>query len=384
MKPLRIVVMGYLVRGPLGGMAWHHLQYVLGLHRMGHDVLFAEDSDDYPSCYDPSRDVTDSNPNYGLRFCDSLFRKVDLPDQWCYYDAHQNSWLGPGAANALSSFADADLLLNLSGICPLRSWAEQVPIRVFVDTDPVFTQVRHLTNPDKRFRAEQHNKFFTFGENIPLGRSESPDDKFAWQATRQPIVLDLWPVTPAPSERAFTTVMQWDSYPPAEWAGRRYEMKSKSFESFLDLPRRTSALLELALGSPTAPRERLTSYGWQLRDPLEVTRDPWTYQAYVQASRGEFAVAKQGYVVVRSGWFSERSAGYLASGRPCVLQDTGFSVHIPCGSGLIAFSTPEEAIAGIEAVQSNYERHCHAARQVAQEFFDADKVLERLLTLATQ
>jgi hypothetical protein len=192
-------------------------------------------------------------------------------------------------------------------------------------------------------------------------------------------VADAWPVTPGPADGRFTTVMQWDSYPPREHGGRRYGMKSDSFAPYLDLPARTGRAFEIALGSESAPRDRLRAHGWMLRDPLEVTRDPWTYQRYLRESRAEFSVAKHGYVAARSGWFSERTAAYLASGRPALVQDTGFSAWLPAGAGLLPFSSPDEAAAGAEEIDRRYAFHCRAAREVAEQCFGADAVLGDLL-----
>ena len=147
MDRMRIIVRGYLVRGPLGGIGWHHLQYVLGLVRLGHDVYFAEDSDDYPSCYNPVTDVLDTDPSYGLDFARSAFARLELADRWAYYDAHTSRWYGPAAEKMLGLFKSADLLLNCSGINPLRDWHLNIPARALIDTDPVFTQIRHLTDP---------------------------------------------------------------------------------------------------------------------------------------------------------------------------------------------------------------------------------------------
>src|SRR5437764_344950 len=213
---LRIVLLGYIVRGPLGGLAWHHLQYALGLDRLGHEVYFVEDSDDYPSCYDPERGVTDTDPSYGLRFAKDTFEKVGLGGCWAYHDAHTGRWLGPCAGRIVTACASADLLLNLSAVNPLRPWFLEVPVRVLVDTDPVFTQINHLTDPKARDAALKHNVFFSFGETVGSEQGSTPDDGFPWRATRQPIVLDAWPVTPGPPDGKFTTVMQWDSYPARE------------------------------------------------------------------------------------------------------------------------------------------------------------------------
>jgi len=376
---LRVVVLGYIVRGPLGGLAWHHLQYVLGLARLGHDVYFLEDSDDYPACYDPVRNVTDTDPTYGLDFAARTFDRVGLGERWAYHDAHTGRWLGPAAGSARDVFATADLLLNLSGVNPLRPWAERVPMRVLIDTDPAFTQIRHLSDPAARARAKLHTAFFSFGENLAAGRSQVPADGFPWRPTRQPIVMEAWPVTQGPARGNLTTVLQWESYPARSHGGRRYGLKAESFSPYLDMPARVGPVFELALGGPTAPRDLLRQKGWGLRDSQEVTRDPWTYQRYLAESRAEFSVAKAGYVDSWSGWFSERSAGYLASGRPVLVQDTGFTDWLPTGEGALAFRTPEEAVAGVEALDRRYEHHCRVARELAQEYFDARKVLAALV-----
>ena len=307
-------MLGYLVRGPLGGLAWHHLQYVLGLARLGHDVVFLEDSDDFPSCYNPITNVRAStDPGYGLAFATQTFERTGLGGCWAYYDAHTAQWLGPLADGAREFCGMADLCLNLSGMNPVRPWLEGIPVRALIDTDPAFTQIRHLTDPEARERARQHTAFFTFAENLPARRSTIPDDGLPWRATRQPVVLDAWPVTPGPAGGKFTSVMLWESYDAQRYNGRRYGQKAASFTPYLDLPRRTGRIFELAVGSSAAPGLMLEDHGWDVIDPREPTRDPWAYQRYIQASKAEFGVAKHGYVVSRSGWFSERSAAYLAS-----------------------------------------------------------------------
>jgi hypothetical protein len=376
--PLRIVVQGYVVRGPLGGLAWHHLQYAVGLARLGHDTWFIEDSDDYPACYDPEQDVTGTDPTYGLGFAAHAFSSVGLADRWAYYDAHGRGWLGPAAATALNVCRTADLVLNLSGVNPLRPWVEDVPVRVLVDTDPGFTQARNLRDADARVRAAAHTAFFTFAENV--GSSAAlPDDGFQWRGTRQPVVLDLWPETPPPAAGAFTTVMVWESYPAIEVDGLRLGLKSDSFAPYLDLPGQVDEALEIGLGGPTAPRELLAERGWRVVDPRVPTLTLESYQSYIRASRGEFSVAKHGYVATHSGWFSERSANYLATGRPVVAEDTGYSDLWPVGEGLLAFSTPDEAIVCLADAADRYDRHRRAARELAEELFDSSRVLGGLL-----
>ena len=368
-------MLGYIVRGPLGGLAWHHLQYVLGLARLGHEIYFFENSDDYPSCYNPATNSMQTDPSYGLAFASDTFTALGLPDNWAYYDAHAGQWLGPAAHRALEICASADLLLNISGVNPLRGWFERVQVRVLIDTDPVFLQVRHLQNERARKNAAQHTVFLSFGENIG-GIAALPDDGFPWVPTRQPIVLDSWPVTQGPKDGKFTTVMQWESYAPAQYGGRIYGMKSMSFDPYRDLPSKAPASFELAIGNPPPD---LADRGWSLRNPLEVTKDPWTYQSFIIQSKAEFSVAKHGYVASHSGWFSERSACYLACGRPVLVQDTGFSQWLPTGRGVIAYSTPDQALEGVEEINSQYLRHCASAREIAETYFDSENVLNQLL-----
>jgi hypothetical protein len=377
---LRIIVLGYIVRGPLGGLVWHHLQYIIGLAELGHDVYFVEDSgDSLWCCYDPTRHIIDTDPTYGLQLARRTFERVGLGERWAYYDAHTSRWLGPCAARILSICASADLVLNLGGVASLRPWVMQIPVRALVDTDPVFTQIQHLTNAVLWNQALQHTAFLSFGENIGRGPCAIPTDGLPWQPTRQPICLDAWPLTVGPAQGKFTTVMQWESYAAPEYGQIRYGMKSDSFGPYMDLPQSTGAILELAVGGPTAPRPLLASAGWELRNPLEVAVDPWTYQHYIRQSKAEFTVAKHGYVISRSGWFSERSAAYLASGRPVVTQETGFADWLEVGSGVMSFTTPEEALGAIAEVNTRYAFHCQAARAIAEEYFDARKVLTRLI-----
>lgn len=381
-RPLRIAVLVYIVRFPLGGMAWHYLQYTMGLKRLGHEVLVLEDSEDYPCCYDPSRHVTGTDPAYGLGFAKKIFDCTGLGVDWAYHDAHTNQWHGPRGADAVEFCKSADLMLNISGANPVRPWLETIPKRVLIDTDPVFEQVRQLTVPHRHERAAMHNTFFTFGECVGTPGWAVPDDGWPWRRTRQPVVLDAWPVTPPPPPEsgAFTTVMQWDSYPARAYDGKQYGLKAQSFDPYFDLPGRCGdATLELALGSPDAPRERLQRCGWLLSDPLAATLDPWSYQAFIQRSLGEFSVAKHGYVTAHTGWFSERTACYLASGRPAVVQDTGFSEHLPTGRGLLTFTNPDEAVAAIRAVTMDPVAHGMAAREVAEQCFGSGAVLKELI-----
>lgn len=388
---LRIVVLGYVVRGPLAGPTWHHLQYVLGLKALGHDVWYVEDSGEWPSCYDPQRQQVVADPSYGLAYTQRVFERAGVGDRWAFFDALEGAeapkpgggrWHGPAAERIEALCRSADVVVNVSGINPLRPWLRQVPVRVLVDTDPVFTQVDILQDPVQRAFAESHTAFFSFAECIGLPGCTVPDDGLPWQPTRQPVALDAWTPAPGRPDARWSTVMLWDSYDVREWAGRRWGMKSQEMERVLAMPQRCGPRFELALGSPTAPHDRLRELGWHLVDPIAVTSDPWVYQDYIRGSKAEFSVAKHGYVASGSGWFSERSASYMALGRPVVVQDTGFGRVLPTGRGLFAFNTFDEAVDAVEAVDHDYARHCAAARELVAAHFDAPAVLASLLDRA--
>lgn len=376
---LRIVAAGYIIGGPLGGLVWHHLQYILGLKKMGHEVIFLEDSNDYPSCYNPVTYTLSQDPSYGIHFIKQVFSQFGMQDSWAYYHAHSDSWYGMPEKAVKNFCHTADLFLNLSGVNPLREFLQKIPVRAFIDTDPAFTQIRHLTDQDAADLAKKHNCFFSFGENFGQPFCTMPDDNFPWRPTRQPIVPEIWKALIGNQRAKWTTVMQWDSYKIKEYNGIVYGMKSASFEPYLELPQFIDESFEIAMGSETAPNSKLSSLGWIIEDPLKITKTPETYQQYILSSKGEWSIAKQGYVITRSGWFSERSCCYLASGRPVVVQDTGFSAFLETGNGLLCFDDADEAVAALNEVNSNYKQHCKDARALAEEYFGYQKILDKLL-----
>ncbi|MBA2745088.1 MAG: hypothetical protein H0U44_02575 [Flavisolibacter sp.] len=379
-KP-RIVVAGYIICGPMGGMVWHHLQYVLGLQQLGYDILFVEDSHDYAACYNPITFQLTIDPSYGLDFLQGVFEKYNLKNKWAYFDYHSNTWLGKSKKEVENFISNADIFINLSGVDPLREHFQKIPLRVFIDTDPAFTQIRHLTDKHAMDIAKKHNRFFSFGENFGQADCLIPDDGFAWLPTRQPVVMNAWSNSSvANKNNKWTTVMQWDSYKIRAFNGEKFGMKSSSFDAFIDLPKKSLEIFELALGSTTAPRPKLIAEGWHVIDPFSISLTPESYQAYILESKGEWSVAKHGYVVSKSGWFSERSCSYLASGRPVIVQDTGFSKLLQTGHGLFSFSSIDESLAAIETINHDYQGHCKSARAIAEEYFDAKTVLQTLLT----
>lgn len=373
---LRIVALGYVVRGPLGGLCWHHAQYALGLQDLGHEVLFVEHSGDSEyCCYHPLSGITDRDPSDGLEFTRKLFSQLNLA--WAYFDRHADQWCGPDASRAADFCRTADIVINLSLANDLEHELDQAPVRIAVDTDPVFNQIRNLTVPDRLARTVSHNRFFSYGVGMP--NPTAPRDSFDWKPTRQPVVMRLWPQTPPRHDGAFTTVMQWDSYATREWNGISYGQKSASFPPYMGLPKKTSKEFAIVVGSPSAPRDELRANGWQLLNPNETVLTPDAYRGFIQASKAEFSVAKHGYVAARSGWFGDRSTSYLASGRPVVIQDTGYSEELKQQGGIFTFESPEEAADQIERVCKDYVTHSERARTTAIDYFEATKVLREIL-----
>jgi hypothetical protein len=373
-----IIVTGQIAQYPLGGVSWFYLQYVLGLARLGHDVHYIEDSGQWP--YDPRSDAVAKECDFNVAYLDDIMRRFGLEDRWAYRFAKDSTWFGLDAEKREDIVAGADLLINVSGTLE-RPWEYRAARRLaYVDTDPVFTQVKLARGQrDYRKLVDTHDAHFTYGE---WQSGAIPETGHRWLPTRAPVVLSEW-TTGAPARDVFTTVMNWTSHNSVEYRGLSYGQKDEEFQAYLDLPERVApAKLELALGSGKnghPPRDLLTRKGWRVVRPGDVCPDLDAFRTYTQTSKAEWGVAKNGYVRGQSGWFSERSARYLASGRPVVVQDTGFSNVLPVGEGIIAFTTPDEAVAGIKAVEQDYDRHSRAARSIAEEWFDSDRILGRLV-----
>jgi len=371
---LKILCSGHLVRHPVGGHTWHHLQYLVGLQRLGHEVYFFEHFGWPNSCYDPKRGAMTSEPTYGISYVEEILKCHGLQGRWCYLSEDGKAY-GMSREQLSRICEECDFYFNLSNI----NWIpelEHCRRRVLVDTDPVFSQIGSfgMGGPFSRY-----HRLFTYGENVHHPSCDMPTGGASWLPTRQPIVLDLWEPRPASEHAPVTTVMNWSAYGDAEFQGRVYGQKDRQFEPFFSFPRLMEWPMVLAVNAPRDVADRLRAGGWGLVDPTEVSRSPWTYQQFITGSIGEFSVAKHAYVVTRSGWFSDRSASYLASGRPVVVEDTGFSRNIPCGKGLMAFKTPAEAKRAVEEILTDSTAQGVAARALAEEYFDATKVLTELL-----
>jgi hypothetical protein len=266
------------------------------------------------------------------------------------------------------------------------TWLEELrecPKRIFIDIDPGFTQFKMSPTPSPScpgYASPYDFHFhFTFGERIGKPDCPIPTHGLRWHPARQPLALDLISPRFTPDAKRFTTVMSWTAYGSVEYQGVSYGQKNVELLQFLDLPRRAGDVFEIALGGVNAPAQMLRDAGWTVSEALAATRSVDAYLDYLGRSRGEFSVAKQAYVKTRCAWFSDRSAAYLASGKPVIVQDTGFTETLPCGEGLFPFQTTDDVVDAVEQIRKNYQRHCRAARRIALEHFDSDKVLRALL-----
>ncbi|MBI3934187.1 MAG: hypothetical protein HY316_05815 [Acidobacteria bacterium] len=382
-KKLRVVVLGMMGRCPFGGQTWLYLNWLRGLHRLGHEVWYVEDDTVWP--YDPEQNTVTDDCSYAVRHIARCTERIGLPDRWAFRLADRDGacW-GMSGRELDDLYRSCDVLLNVVGATDLREEHMAAPLRVYVECDPVTAELR-LANGDEHTRIAfaNHNIIVTYGENYGAPDCGVPLNGIYYGKTRQPVDLDLWPMAFDPTARFFTTIGNYrQSGNDVEYNGEVYRWsKHHEWERFLDLPRRTAQSFELAMmPDDLADRQRLGSLGWMLVSPFRMSLDVFgDYLDYFRQSRAEFTVAKDQNVRLRSGWFSERDACYLACGKPVVAQDTGFSNILPTGEGLFGFTTMEEALAAIEAINSDYRRHCQAARAIAEEHFEARGVAARLL-----
>ena len=367
-------------RYPLGGIGWQALHYMIGLSRLGHDVYYVEDSGAPP--YDPRVKSVVEDSSYARAFVADVMGRFGLSDRWCYVDSVTGVHHGLSRGRLARLYRETDAIFNVCGATRLREEHMYCPVRVYLETDPVFEQIR-VAEDDRRAidDLQDHTHHFTYGENLGQPDCLIPLEKFAWRPTRPPVIPDLWEATCNPAAERFTTVATWKNVgKDIRFRGETYYWsKHVNFLRVADLPRRTQQPLELALEvDDPKTRDLMAGHGWVLTDAFASSRDLATYQRHIYRSRGEFTVSKDLVVRTRSGWFSDRSVCYLAAGKPVVTQETGFSKYVPAGAGLLAFSTVQEAAAALDEVNRDYAFHSRAARRIAEEYFAADRVLARL------
>ena len=377
----RIAVCGYMIRYPLAGMVLAYFHYLLGLHRLGHQVFYCEESGWPGSCYNPTTDTSGDDPTFGLQNLKTLMQRFGLDFPVCYIERETGRIHGLERQELKRMLGESDLLLNIGGVC----WLSEFRLcrrRALIDMDPFFTQIGHMGLEG----FDEYHTYFSYGTNIGREGCTIPTNGIHWVPTFPPVVPEIWSrqqseetIDDQPRD-VFTTVANWKAYGEATYNGEMYGQKDKEFVRFLMLPRRVVQKLELALsGAGPDTIEQLSRAGWLPINSGDISSDISSYLNYIIRSRGEFSVAKNAYVKTRSGWFSDRSVCYLAAGLPVILQDTGFTDRLTGGKGILFFSSIDEAADCIHNVNANYAEHRAMAARIAREVFSYKVVLPRII-----
>jgi hypothetical protein len=373
-----VVMCSYVIRYPLGGVLSLNLQLLTGFTRLGHDVYLVEKAGYPASCFDPDRYTSDDDCSCGMRAVDGLLRRHGLAGRWCYVSA-DGIYHGMDRRSVEAVFERADVFIDRGLHGTWDDEAAAVPVRVLLDPDPGFRQIKMEKDRRRGAPPPPYDAFYTYGFHVGTKRSAAPTAGLPWRHVFHPVDVRLHRPSPPPRDGAFTTVMNWKSLPPVEIDGARYGMKDVEFPRFEHLPSLVDVPMEVAVEGHDVPQDRLERAGWSVVSALEATRSVETFSRYIDRSLGEFSVAKEVYRGLGVGWFSDRSAAYLARGRPVIIQDNGLAGVLPLGEGLFAVHDAEEAAEAIAAVAAEPERHSRAARRIAVEHLDTDVVLGRFL-----
>jgi hypothetical protein len=388
-KRKRIVVMGFMGGMPIAGVIWQHVHYVVGLQRLGHEVYYIEDSARLP--YNPETFDVSYDVAYPGKVLERLAGEFDFKDRWAFcgrYLPKENPTAGLPLKKIQQLYREADAILNICGTQEFNDDLLKSDRIIYVESDPGVEQIKI----DKGSKPaidylKRHHALFTFGENVSAKSFPVPKHGFEWHATRQPVVSDLWKTDRTPKRAAvFTSIANWSTsgLKDITWRGRKYLWsKSREFLRFIKAPKTSGETFELATNIPDdATRKKFEQNQWRLVSPTQMSVDYWLYRDYIQQSKGEYTVAKDQYVHLNTGWFSDRSACYLAAGRPVITQETGFTKNYGGDKGLLAFSSLGEIADAVKMINADYKKHSGAARQIAREVFEAEKVLKSLLDRA--
>lgn len=392
MEKLKIIVGGYIGLYPTGGAAWDYIQYPLGLKMLGHDVYYIEDTMQYPIFQKNRKDWDDATDC--VNYLREIMENFGFKDKWAYRDIASGESYGMTEEKIVALCSVADVFINISCSTFLRDEYLQIPKRVLIDSDPMFTQLQYAIELDGDQSAknwatkkllENHNYLFTFGENIGSANCRIPVFNFKWHATRQPVCLDMWQNGTSLINGPFTSIMNWSGRKKMFYKNEEWGQKDTEFEKFKAIPTRMPAVdFQVVINKPLNKEslfnaDELESLGWTILDPGATVSGTTAYKKFIFQSAAEFSVAKETYVKSNSGWFSCRSACYLAAGRPVITQETQWTRFIPSGNGVLAFTDVESAVDAINKVSSNMAYHAKQAREIAGEYFDSNKVLTKML-----
>ena len=380
----KIIVFGILFWYPLAGVTYQFLHYLLGLRRLGYDPYYVEDSGRW--IYDPRINDLSPDASGNIATVALILEAHGFSDRWAFRGHYPGGrCYGMEEEDILRLYREADAFLNVTGAQEIREEHLACRRRIYVESDPFAAQVRVAIGDERAIEElSAHDTHFSFGENLGASDCTVPTGPFRWLATRQPVVLDFWKDASAAPATAYTTITTWHNKGKnITYKGETYYWtKDREFLKFLQLPRRRPLAFELAAGVDERVRELLRQHGWRQVNSVAISTDIERYRDYIQCSRGEFTVARDQYVRPRTGWFSDRSACYLAAGRPVITQETGFSKFLPTGRGLFAFNTMDDILAAVDAIESDYQGNCRAAREIVAEHFAAEKVVGYLMERA--
>ena len=388
MKSKRIVVMGFMGSMPIAGVIWQHIHYIVGLQRLGHRVFYIEDSARLP--YNPETFEVNDRYDYAAAVLHRLSREFGFQNRWAYCARYlkDNPTAGLSLAKIRELYRTADAILNVCGTQEFNDDLLASDRILYVESDPAVEQIKIDQRVQGTLRyLRRHHALFTFGENVGTSKFPVPTHGFKWLPTRQPVVTDLWQTRRRLTSAAvFTSIANWSTsgLKDITWRGEKYLWsKSREFLRFVSAPRKAREPFELATNiKDPRTQNRFTKNGWRLTSPLQLSVDYWLYRDYIQRSKGEFTVAKDQYVRLNTGWFSDRSACYLAAGRPVITQETGFPLPTDSQRGLLAFRTLGDIVEAVKMVNADYTAHSRAAREIARETFEAEKVVASLLDRA--
>jgi hypothetical protein len=381
----KIIVFGILFWYPLAGVTYQFLHYLIGLRKLGYDPYYIEDSGRW--IYDPQLNDFSPDVTGNLEMVVPVLKQHGFGDRWAFRGNYPDGQCyGMSEEQILQLYKDAEGFLNVTGAQEIRDEHREIRRRIYVESDPFASQVKVAKGDAGMIEMlAAHDTHFSFGENLGQPDCDTPVEKFGWLPTRQPVAVELWNNGASSEGAGYTTITTWHNKGKnLEWRGDIwYWTKDREFEQFLTLPQqRPGQIFELATSVGEDVQELLRVHGWRQRGSIEISRDAELYKRYIQGSRGEFTVARDQYVRPNTGWFSDRTCCYLAAGRPVITQETGFSKFIPSGKGLFGFRTMDDVLRAVDEIEGNYVEHSRAAREIAAEYFAAEKVVGSLMARA--
>jgi hypothetical protein len=387
MEKLKIIVGGYIGSYCTSGVTWDYIQYPLGLFLLGHDVYYVEDTYGYACYYDPNYAWDDPTPV--VNYLAATMKNFGLQERWAYRDGISGKCFGLSLEKVKELCASADVFINISQSTYMRDEYLKIPKRILIDSDPMFTQIqdaKDFSDEELRKKFLRFNYLFSFGENINAENCRVPKYELKWHITRQPVCLQYWNNNLAiPPASGFTTIMNLAARKKIVYKGEEWGQKDVEFEKILQLPKKyRSSLFKIILSCSVNNKDDkeyswLKKAGWDIIKADDVIKDVNDYREFIFQSLGEFSVAKETYVKANTGWFSCRSACYLAAGRPVIVQDTEWTKYLPAGQGLLAFTDVQSAFKAIDTVMADTKKHAKAAKEIAAEYFDSEIVLTQML-----